>query len=123
MLRTHALSQAVLTVSNGGPSFQAKSCSEALHKMSRQSAKGAEYESQGQARSEVERVAPGERKHSDPALKARHTCDISAFQALFDCISQPGATCLALLGTCPRLSYSAPLALCFDFLAFLKSRN
>jgi hypothetical protein len=24
--------------------------------------------------------------------------------------------CLALLGTCPRLSYSAPLALCFYFL-------
>jgi hypothetical protein len=52
--------------------------------MSRQSAKGAKYESQGQARSEVERVAPGERKQSDPALKARNTRDISAFQALFD---------------------------------------
>jgi hypothetical protein len=56
----------------------------ALHKKSKQSAKGAEYESQGQARSEAERGAPGERKRSDPALKARNTRDISAFQALFD---------------------------------------
>jgi hypothetical protein len=56
----------------------------ALHKKSKQSAKGAKYERQGQARSEAERVAPGERKRSDPALKARHTRDISAFQALFD---------------------------------------
>jgi hypothetical protein len=55
----------------------------ALHKKSKQSAKGAKYESQGQARSEAERVAPGERKRSDPALKARNTRDISAFQALF----------------------------------------
>jgi hypothetical protein len=56
-----------------------------LHKKSKQSAKVAEYESQGQARSEAERGAPGERKRSDPALKARNTRDISAFQALFDC--------------------------------------
>jgi hypothetical protein len=55
-----------------------------LHKKSKQSAKGAKYESQGQARSEAERVAPGERKRSDPALKARNTGNISAFQALFD---------------------------------------
>jgi hypothetical protein len=33
-----------------------------LHKKSNKSAKGAKYESQGQARSEAERVAPGERK-------------------------------------------------------------
>jgi hypothetical protein len=31
---------------------------------SKQSAKGAEYKSQGQARSEAERVAPGEREQS-----------------------------------------------------------
>jgi hypothetical protein len=30
---------------------------------------------------EAKRVAPGERKRSDPALKARNTRDISAFQA------------------------------------------
>jgi hypothetical protein len=48
----------------------------ALPKKSKQSAKGAKYESQGQARSEAERVAPGERKRSDPALKARNTRDI-----------------------------------------------
>jgi hypothetical protein len=35
----------------------------ALPKKSKQSAKGAKYESQGQARSEAERVAPGEREH------------------------------------------------------------
>jgi hypothetical protein len=34
-----------------------------LPKESKQSAKGAKYESQGQARSEAERVAPGEREH------------------------------------------------------------
>jgi hypothetical protein len=79
----------------------------ALHKKSKQSANGAVYESQGQARSEAERVAPGERKRSDPALKARNTRNISAFQALFDrALSQPGATCLALIGTCPRLHIS-----------------
>jgi hypothetical protein len=37
----------------------------------------------GTRESEAERVAPGERKRSDPALKARNTRDISAFQALF----------------------------------------
>jgi hypothetical protein len=56
----------------------------ALHKKSRQSANGAKYESLGKARSDGERVAPGERKRFDPALKARNTRDISAFQALFD---------------------------------------
>jgi hypothetical protein len=96
----------------------------ALHRKSKQSAKGAKYESQGQARSEAERVAAGETKRSDPALKARNTSDISAFEALFDCAyRKPGATCLALLGTCPRLSYSAPLALCFDFLCKVDRKN
>jgi hypothetical protein len=55
-----------------------------LQKKSKQSAKGAKYESQGHARREGERVAPGKRKRSDPALKARNIRDISAFQALFD---------------------------------------
>jgi hypothetical protein len=41
----------------------------ALHKKSKQSAKGAKYKSRGQARSEAERVAPGERRRSDAALK------------------------------------------------------
>jgi hypothetical protein len=44
-----------------------------LPKTSKQIVKGAKYESLGQARSEAERVAPGERKRSDPALKARNT--------------------------------------------------
>jgi hypothetical protein len=38
----------------------------------------------GTRESEAERVAPGERKRSDPALKARNTRDISAFQTLLD---------------------------------------
>jgi hypothetical protein len=67
----------------------------------------------GQARSEAERVAPGERKRSDPALKARY---FGLSGLICSCLSQPGATCLALPGTCPRLSYFAPLALCFHFL-------
>jgi hypothetical protein len=33
---------------------------------------------------EAKRSAPGERKRSDPALKARNSLDISAFPALFD---------------------------------------
>jgi hypothetical protein len=88
-----------------------------LHKKSKQSAKGAEYESQGQARSEAERVAPGERKRSDPALKAHNTRDISAFQALLDRAYRNQGRCASLCSAlAPRLSYSAPLALCFDFL-------
>jgi hypothetical protein len=38
----------------------------------------------GKREAKRERVAPGERKRSDPALKARNTRDISAFQALLD---------------------------------------
>jgi hypothetical protein len=76
----------------------------ALHEKSKQSAKGAKYESQGQARSEAERVEPGERKRSDPALKARNTGDISAFQALFGrAYRNQGRRASLLLGTCPWL--------------------
>jgi hypothetical protein len=44
----------------------------ALHKKWKRSAKGAEYESQGQARSEAARVAPGQKNNLVPALKARN---------------------------------------------------
>jgi hypothetical protein len=44
----------------------------ALHKKWKRSAKGAEYESQGQARSKAERVAPGQKNNLVPALKARN---------------------------------------------------
>jgi len=56
-------------------SFQASmNLQPALHKKWKRSANGAEYESQGQAQSEAERVAPGKRHTlSDPALKARNT--------------------------------------------------
>jgi hypothetical protein len=80
-----------------------------LHKKSKQSAKGAKYESQGQARSGAERVAPGERKRSDPALKARNTRDISAFQALL-------IVHIATRGDVPRYARHLPLA--FIFRAF-----
>ena len=53
----------------------------ALPKKSERSANGAEYESQGQARSEAERVAPGNRQSNVPALKGRNSLRISAFQA------------------------------------------
>jgi len=39
----------------------------------KRSAKGAEYESQGQARSEAERVAPGYRNRLKRALKVRNS--------------------------------------------------
>jgi len=42
-------------------------------------AKGAEYDSQGQVRSEAEHVAPGNKLKDVPALKGRDS--ISAFQA------------------------------------------
>ena len=51
-------------------------------KKSERSANGAEYESQGQARSEAARVAPGNRQSNVPALKGRNFLRISAFQAL-----------------------------------------
>ena len=54
---------------------------EALSQKSERSANGAEYESQGQARSEAERVAPGNRQSNVPALKGRNSLRISAFQA------------------------------------------
>ena len=53
----------------------------ALPQKSERSANGAEYESQGQARSEAERVAPGNRQSNVPALKGRNSLRISAFQA------------------------------------------
>jgi hypothetical protein len=45
------------------------------------SAEGAKYESQGQARSEAERVAPGNRIKVTQALKGRNTLSITALQA------------------------------------------
>jgi hypothetical protein len=80
-----------------------------LHKKWKRSAKGAEYESQGQARSEAQRVAPGKRKQSGPALKARNTRDISAFQALSN-------RAYRTRGDVPRFARHLPLA--FIFRAF-----
>jgi hypothetical protein len=55
-----------------------------LHTKSKQSAKGPKDENQGKREAKRSASPLGERKRSDPALKARNTRDISAFQALFD---------------------------------------
>ena len=70
---------------------------EALSQKSERSANGAEYESQGQARSEAERVAPGNRQSNVPALKGRNFLRISAFQAsISGARGNPRATRFAL---------------------------
>src|SRR6185369_7114293 len=76
------------------------------------SAEGAQYESQGQARSEAERVAPGYIIKTLLALKGRNTCDYyGPFRPyIFFAPLLPGATCSASLHTCPWLLYCAPLA-------------
>jgi len=74
-------------------------------KCTNQSANGAEYESQGQARS----ASPlGYQEHTVPGLKGLNTQPITPFQGWnnFDCFSRGDA-----LRACPWLSYSAPLAL------------
>src|SRR6185295_19697234 len=80
----------------------------ALHKKCKytnHSAKGAEYDSQGQARS----ASPlGNRIKSPVALKGRNTCDISAFQASS---ARAYRTRGDALRACPWLLYFAPLAL------------
>jgi hypothetical protein len=76
------------------------------------SAKGARYDSQGQALSEAKRVAPGNKNKSERALKVRNIfAIIPLFQSSTVLIFYPGATRLALLGACPWLIYPAPLAL------------
>ena len=79
------------------------------------SAKGAKYDSQGQALSGAKRVAPGRRKKVKGALKVRNMQSV-VFIPLFQSFDHlyftyPGATRLALLGACPWLSYFAPTAL------------
>ena len=69
----------------------------ALPQKSERSANGAKYESQGQARSEAERVAPGNRQSNVPALKGRNSLPISAFQAsIWGYVWYPRATRFAL---------------------------
>ena len=80
----------------------------------RNSAKGAEYDSQGQARSKAERVAPGHEPNPKKlGLKGRNISRrITPFQGYAPIfIYVPGATHSASLRACPWLSYSAPLAL------------
>jgi hypothetical protein len=56
---THTVSVNFSTALPQSHQRQLVDCSEALPQKSKLSANGAEYESQGQARSEAERVAPG----------------------------------------------------------------
>ena len=70
---------------------------EALSQKSERSANGAEYESQGQARSEAERVAPGNTQSNVRALKGRNPLRISALQAsISGARGKPRATHFAL---------------------------
>ena len=70
---------------------------EALSQKSERSANGAEYESQGQARSEAERVAPGNTQSNVRALKGRNSLRISALQAsISGARGKPRATRFAL---------------------------
>jgi hypothetical protein len=79
----------------------------------RRSANGAQYESQGQARSEAKCVAPGKMENGGEALKEQNKIGMvfRTFSALQIFMGGPGATRLAPLSACPWLSYCAPLAL------------
>jgi hypothetical protein len=73
-------------------------------KKSKLSANGAEYESQGQARS----ASPLESYQRISTLKGRNYLGISAFQAWVPCARGTRGDALR---ACPWLSYFAPLAL------------
>ena len=85
----------------------------------RGSAEGAEYDSQGQARSASPLVTMNKLKR---ALKVRNiNINYSALSALHGhCGVLPGATRLTLFGACPWLSYAAPSALNSNFCAKLR---
>ena len=78
-------------------------------------ANGARYDSQGQARSEAERVAPGNNNQNVPALKGRNSLaayfGLSGLDLACSWLTQGDA-----LRACPGLSYIAPLALPSDVL-------
>src|SRR5689334_4924768 len=97
---------------------------EGLCRKSALSAKGAEYESQGQARSESERVAPGSKEIIEGSTEsATYQCQLfRSFRALRSCALLPGTTRLTLFGACPWLSYSAPSALRPNFLCKVSVR-
>jgi len=69
----HRRSSVNFDFSSRRQSFDAETTFEALHKKSELSAKGAEYESQGQAPNNVRRVAPGKIARNDrEALKEQN---------------------------------------------------
>ena len=96
---------------------EGKLFNQALHKKSKQSAKGAKYESQGQVPSNARHVAPGcdmQEQIRPERPKYHRYYALSALDQIV-CLL-PGATRSAPLRACPWLSYSAPLALRFHFL-------
>ena len=96
--------------------FCAKPHEWALHKKSKASAEGAQYESQGQARAKRSASSLGYIIKFRVALKGRNTGDISAIQAFTSrALSQPRGDALRFARACPWLSYCAPSALSFDF--------
>src|SRR5829696_9589691 len=78
-----------------------------------ESANGARYKSQGQARSEAERVAPGKstnERFRPERPKYTPYYAPSGLDLNFDSLPRGDA-----LRACPWLLYLAPLALCYDF--------
>src|SRR5215204_5828010 len=78
-----------------------------------ESANGARYKSQGQARSEAERVAPGKytnKRFRPERPKYAPYYTLSGLDLNFDSFTRGDA-----LRACPWLLYLAPLALCCDF--------
>jgi hypothetical protein len=60
------------------------------------------------------RPQPSQKSLSRQTLKGRNTCDISAFQALTLCLSQPRGDAVASLALAPGCHICAPSALYFD---------
>jgi endo-1,4-beta-xylanase len=86
--------------------------SKLLRNSLKESAIGAKYESQGQVRSEAERVAPGRKKPraSRPEGPKYTYSALSGLRDIFLILTQGRRP--DKVGTCPWLLYSAPLALC-----------
>ena len=82
-----------------------------MHKKSKESAEGAQYESQGQSASEAERVAPGYIIKFRVALKGRNTGDISALGAFTSRpLSQPrGDATWTISNECQNVSETVPV--------------
>jgi hypothetical protein len=84
---------------------------------SKQSAKGAEYESRGQVPGKARHVAPGCDMHDRIRPERPKYHGYYALSALDQIVlSHQGRRAPLRFALAPWLSYFAPLALCFDFL-------